>query len=67
MQYLIVLTKFTHPQLNWVQNKIINHRLLYPQMVRLEDKKVKKLTYLILIFNDQTKFVEDQNAISLSC
>ena len=67
MQYLIVLTKFTHPQLNWVQNKIINQRLLYPQMVRLEDKKVKKLTYLILIFNDQTKFVEDQNAISLSC
>ena len=67
MQYLIVLTKFTHPQLNWVQKKIINQRLLYPQMVRLEDKKVKKLTYLILIFNDQTKFVEDQNAISLSC
>ena len=67
MQYLIVLTKFTHPQLNWVQNKIINQRLLYPQMFRLEDKKVKKLTYLILIFNDQTKFVEDQNAISLSC
>ena len=67
MQYLIVLTKFTHPQLNWVQNKIINQRLLSPQMVRLEDKKVKKLTYLILIFNDQTKFVEDQNAISLSC
>ena len=58
MQYLIVLTKFTHPQLNWVQNKIINQRLLYPQMVRLEDKKVKKLTYLILIFNDKTKFVE---------
>ena len=67
MQYLIVLTKFTHPQLNWVQNKIINQRLLYPQMVRLEDKKVKKLIHLILIFNDQTKFVEDQNAISLSC